>query len=200
MRDSLLIVAFFAMGILLAALGAIPQSVLENDPTLPALWLLMALIGLSLGANKKFAEILRTLRPAVLLMPMATTIGTFAGAGVAAVFLPVPLAACPATGAGFGYYSLSSVFITQWLGPDMGALALICNVAREIFTLLLAPLVYRLAGPVAAISCGGATTMDTTLPILTKAAGARWVFPAIIHAMILDFSVPLWVTLFCSLS
>ena len=199
MLTSLTILLFFLAGILLAWLGWLPQILLEHDPTLPGLWLLMLLVGLSLGSDKKLAEILRSLNPKILLLPFATTTGTFCGACFAAIFVPWTTFDCLAVGAGFGYYSLSSVYITQFKGPELGTIALLTNIAREIFTLLLAIPVCRLAGPGAAISCGGCTTMDTTLPILTRAAGSLWVMPCIIHAMILDFSVPFWVTLFCTL-
>ena len=41
--------------------------------------------------------------------------------------------------------------------------------------------------------------MDYTLPVITRFAGKQWVFVSIVHAMILDFSVPFWVTFFCTL-
>lgn len=199
MGDTLLIIIFFSAGILLSMLDLVPRFILDHDPTLLALWLLMGLVGLSLGADRKLGDIIRTLRPDVLLMPLATTAGTFIGASIASFFLIWTITDCLAIGAGFAYYSLSSVFITQYKGPDLGAAALLCNVFRELFTLLLAPLVVRLFGPVAAISCGGASTMDTTLPVIGRSAGSNWIFPAIIHAVILDLSVPFWVTLFCAI-
>ncbi len=76
-----------------------------------------------------------------------------------------------AVGAGFGYYSLSSIFIADFRGAELGTVALLCNVMRELFTLLAAPLVARWFGPLAAVSIGGATTFDTTLPIITQSAG-----------------------------
>lgn len=199
MRDSFLILAFFIAGILMGRFDLIPAFLAKHDPTLPALWLLMALVGLSLGADAKLGEILRSVRPRLLLMPIATTIGTFSGAICAALIVPWSITDCLAIGSGFGYYSLSSIFITQYRGPEPGTIALLTNILRELFTLLLAPAVYRLAGPCAAISCGGATTMDTTLPILAKVAGNSWILPSVLHAVVLDFSVPFWVTLFCSL-
>ena len=197
--DSLLIVLFFIGGLALSLSDWLPTILLEHDFTIYALWLLMALLGLSLGADRKFAEILRSLRLRLLLLPLATTVGTFLGACLGAYFLVWTVSDCLAIGAGFAYYSLSSVFITQYKGADLGAAALLCNVFRELFTLLFTPLLIKFFGPPAAISSGGATTMDTTLPIIAKSAGPQWVFPAILHAMILDFSVPFWVTLFCSL-
>ncbi|MDE5879289.1 MAG: lysine exporter LysO family protein, partial [Desulfovibrio sp.] len=115
------------------------------------------------------------------------------------LFLVYSLADCLAVGAGCAYYSLSSVFITQYRGEELGTVALLANIFRELFTLVFTPLLVRLMGAPAPIMCGGASTMDTTLPGITRAAGTLWTFPSIVHAMVLDFSVPFWVTLFCSL-
>lgn len=199
MSGSLIILAFFGAGLTLARLGLIPHYFVEHDATLYVLWLLMFLVGLSIGADRRLGEILRTLRPRVLLLPLATTVGTFAGSALASLFLAYSLADCLAVGAGFAYYSLSSIFITQYKGAELGTIALISNIMREILTLLFTPLLVRLLGPLAPISCGGASTMDTTLPIITRYAGREWIFVSIVHAMILDFSVPFWVIFFCTL-
>lgn len=199
MSASLPILACFLLGLVLARFGFVPDFLLEHDPTLPALWLLMALVGLSLGADRRLMEILRSLRPRILLLPLGTTVGTFAGCALVSLVLVYSLADCLAVGAGFAYYSLSSVFITQYRGEELGTVALLANILRELFTLVFTPLLVRLLGAPAPIMCGGASTMDTTLPGITRAAGTLWTFPSIVHAMILDFSVPFWVTLFCSL-
>ena len=65
--------------------------------------------------------------------------------------------------------------------------------------LLLTPVLAKYLGPLAPISCGGASTMDTTLPVITRYCGKDWIFVSIVHAMILDFSVPFWVIFFCTL-
>lgn len=199
MRDSIYILAVFLLGVFLARLDCIPKILEEPKTSLWMLWLFMFLAGVSIGADKRLGEILRTLRPQTLLLPLATTMGTFAGAIIAAFFLVWPLSDCLALAAGFGYYSLSSIFISQYKGPDLGAAALVANILRELFTLLLAPALVRYFGSAATISSGGCTTMDTTLPVITRYCGASWILPAVVHAMILDFSVPFWVTLFCSL-
>ncbi len=199
MSGSLLILAFFGAGVGLARLGLIPRYFMEHDVTLYVLWLLMLLVGLSIGSDRRLGETLRTLRPRVLLLPLATTVGTFAGVAAASLFLAYSLADCLAVGAGFAYYSLSSIFITQYKGAELGTVALLSNILREILTLVGTPLLVRLLGPLAPISCGGASTMDTTLPVIARYAGREWIFISIVHAMILDFSVPFWVILFCSL-
>ena len=130
----------------------------------------------------------------------STAVGTLAGAALATPLLP-PLAVTDtlAVGSGFGYYSLSSIFIADFRGAELGTVALLCNVMREIFTLLAAPLVARWCGPLAAVSIGGATTFDTTLPVITQAAGKPYAVVSIFHGCTLDFSVPFLVTFFCTL-
>jgi uncharacterized membrane protein YbjE (DUF340 family) len=57
----------------------------------------------------------------------------------------------------------------------------------------------RWFSPLAPICAGGATTMDVTLPIITHTSGRDWVFVSILHGVVVDFSVPFLVPLFCSL-
>ena len=199
MKGSLIILFFFCSGVLLARLGLIPTYLIEHDFTVYALWLLMLLVGISIGSDRRLGEILRTLRPRVLRLPMATTVGTFAGTALVSLVLTYSVSECMAVGAGFAYYSLSSIFISQYKGPELGTIALISNIARELITLLLTPLLARHLGPLIPISCGGASTMDTTLPVITRYCGKEWIFVSIVHAMILDFSVPFWVIFFCTL-
>ena len=199
MKGSLIILFFFCSGVLLARLGLIPTYLIEHDFTVYALWLLMLLVGISICSDRRLGEILRTLRPRVLLLPMATTVGTFAGTALISLFLTYSVSECMAVGAGFAYYSLSSIFISQYKGPELGTIALISNIAREPITLLLTPLLARHLGPLIPISCGGASTIDTTLPVITRYCGKEWIFVSIVHAMILDFSVPFWVIFFCTL-
>lgn len=198
MTDSLIILAAFLAGLFLARLVGLPDFVSSPEAALFALWLLMFLVGVSLGADKRLSEILRTLGPQCLLLPVSTTTGTFAGAIAASLFLGLGVWDCLAVGAGFGYYSLSSIFITQYRGAELGAIALIANILRELLTLLLAPLIVRFCGAPALVVCGGCTTVDTTLPVIIRYAGREWILPAVLHATALDFSVPFWVTFFCS--
>ena len=111
-----------------------------------------------------------------------------------------------AVGSGFAYYSLSSILITQLKEPtigmqaasELGTIALIANILREIYALLGAPLFRKYFGRLAPICAGGATTMDTTLPIITKYSGNDLVFVSILHGILVDFSVPFLVSFFCS--
>jgi len=64
-----------------------------------------------------------------------TIAGTWAGVALASVFLKsLSLNDCLAVGSGFGYYSLSSILITQYKGVELGTIALLANIFREIIT------------------------------------------------------------------
>ena len=111
-----------------------------------------------------------------------------------------------AVGSGFAYYSLSSILITQLKEPflgvqlatELGTIALMANIMREIMALLGAPLFVKYFGRLSPICAGGATTMDTTLPIITRYSGKDLVFISIFHGIIVDFTVPFFVSFFCS--
>ena len=200
MKGSIIIVSFFVLGAVLGWAGWLPDFLLETDHTSYALYLLMFLVGASIGADNKLREIFQRLRFDVLLVPLATIVGTLVGSALISVALTdVSLTDCLAVGSGFGYYSLSSVFITQYKGAEMGTIALTANIIREILTLLAAPLMVRYFGRLAPICAGGATTMDTTLPIITRYSGESFIIVSIFHGFCVDFSVPFLVTFFCSL-
>lgn len=199
MKTSLIILFFFVLGILAAWSGIMPCGIVDDDVTVFLLYFLMTCVGISLGCDSRLREIFATLKPKNLLLPLGTTIGTFLASALISFVIARPMSHALACGAGFAYYSLSSILISQHVGSELGTVGLIANVTREALTLLLVPVAARFMPPAAVISLGGATTMDTTLPILVRTLGKEWTFVAVIHAVVLDFSVPFWVTLFCSL-
>lgn len=200
LRGSLVIVAFFVAGCLAGLFSALPFDVAGSRLSTYVLYALMFCVGITLGSDTALAGRVRRLDPRLALLPVMTAVGTLAGAALSTLLLP-PLTAgdTMAVGAGFGYYSLSSIFIADFRGAELGTVALLCNVMRELFTLLAAPLVARWFGPLAAVSIGGATTFDTTLPIITQSAGKPYAVVSVFHGCVLDFSVPFLVTFFCTM-
>lgn len=198
LKGSLIIVAFFAVG---CVVGLVASPDLSGSHLSSwVLYSLMFCVGVTLGNDRTLVERIRQLDRRLVLLPVATAVGTLLGAALATPLLrDCSLSDTLAVGAGFGYYSLSSIFIADLRGAELATVALLCNIMREIFTLLAAPLVARWFGPLAAVSIGGATTFDTTLPVITQAAGRPYAVVSIFHGCMLDFSVPFLVTLFCSL-
>ncbi len=200
MKGSLIIVGFFIVGIIVGNIGWLNITTLGFDISFIALALLMFCVGIGVGSDLGALRNLRKLDSKLLLLPLVTIFGTLAGCLLIGLFMPWrSIPETLAIGSGFGYYSLSSIFITQYKGAELGTVALLANIAREIITLLGAPLLMKLAGPLAPITSGGATTMDTTLPIITSVSGKEFVLLSIYHGFVVDFSVPFLVTFFCSL-
>ena len=200
MKGSLIIVGFFALGIVAGLLSIVPQSFVESDVSYYALCALMFCVGIGIGSDSGILSSFRKVNPRLMLLPLMTIFGTLAGTAAAALLLPHRhLFDCMAIGSGFGYYSLSSIFITEYRGAELGTIALLANIMREILTLLCAPLFARWFGKLAPITMGGATTMDTTLPIITRTSGQDYVIVSIFHGFCVDFSVPFLVTFFCSI-
>ena len=200
MKGSLIIVGFFVLGALCGVYHLIPYDFTQSKLSFYALCALMFSVGVSVGNDPQTLRNFRSLNPRLIFLPVMTILGTLAGCAVVSLFLSHrSVTDCMAVGAGFGYYSLSSIFITEYKGPELGTIALLSNITREIITLLFAPLLVRCFGTLAPISAGGATTMDTTLPIITRYSGQSFVVVSIFHGFVVDFSVPFLVTLFCSI-
>lgn len=200
MKGSLIIISFFIIGTLCGVYHLIPYDFSQSKLSFYALCGLMFCVGISIGNDPQTLKSFRSLNPRLLFLPIMTILGTLAGCAVVSLFLSHRSPAeCLAVGSGFGYYSLSSIFITEYKGAELGTVALISNIMREIIALLFAPLLVKFFGKLAPISVGGATTMDTTLPIITRCSGEQFVILSIFHGFIMDFSVPFLVTLFCSL-
>ena len=200
MKQSVIYLLVFALGIVLAITGFIPNYFVENDISKWILYLLLFFVGIQIGTNKNIFKVTKSVGFKIMLVPLATTIGTFVGAIIISIFLSErSITDCLSVGAGFAYYSLSSILITEYRGAELGTIALLANIIREFFVLLLAPWIVKYFGRLAPICAGGATTMDTTLPIISKYAGSDFIVVAIFHGIIIDFSVPIWVSLFLSL-
>ncbi|WP_431426046.1 lysine exporter LysO family protein [Bacteroides hominis] len=200
MKGSLIIVSFFIVGTLCGLFHLIPYDFSQSKLSFYALCGLMFCVGISISNDPQTLKSFRSLNPRLLFLPVMTILGTLAGCAVVSLFLSHRSPAdCMAVGSGFGYYSLSSIFITEYKGAELGTIALLSNIMREIIALLCAPLLVKFFGKLAPISVGGATTMDTTLPIITRCSGQEFVIVSIFHGFIVDFSVPFLVTLFCSI-
>lgn len=200
MRQSIIYLLVFAVGVLFAAIGWMPEMLLNSDISKWVLYALLFFVGIQIGTSKNMFSAVKRFGWKIMLVPLATTVGTFVGVALLSFLLPNrSLTDCLSVGAGFAYYSLSSILITEFRGAELGTVALLANIMREFIVLIGAPWIVKYFGNLAPISAGGATTMDTTLPIISKFSGTEYVVIALFHGMLIDFSVPLWVSFFLSL-
>ncbi len=198
MKDSLIIVCFFACGCLAGYTGSIPQ--LPTESGYYTLCLLMGLVGFTIGQNSEIRQSIRQLDRRLMLLPLVTVVGTLAGIAFTILIIPqYRLSEWLAVGSGFGYYSLSGILVTEARGAELGTLALLTNILREIMTLVGAPLLCRWFSPLAPITSGGCTTEDTTLPVIARVCGSQFVPLSIFHGLTIDFAVPFLVSFFCTM-
>ena len=133
-------------------------------------------------------------------MPILIALGSILGAVIGGQMLNLPFNEASAVGAGFGWYSLSGVIISKIYSSDLGALAFLTNVFRELMAIILIPLLAKLGNKILVIAPGGATTMDTTLPLITRSVKQKEIAViAFISGAVLSSLVPVLVPLLINL-
>jgi len=161
------------------------------------LYVLIFMIGMDLGMNFN-AEELRKVGRKALVLPFLTLTGSILGGLLASLILGIEPRWGLAIGAGCGWYSLTGPIIAQY-SAVYGAVGFLGNLMREILTIMFYPIAIRKIDPEKAVVIGGATTMDTTLPIITKFGGREVALVAFVHGFILTAVVPFLVPLILSL-
>lgn len=197
MKSSLIILLAFVLGVFVARFRCLPDTLLDTDYSIYILFLLMFFVGLVIGSDiRDLYRPLRQYRMKILLVPMATISGTLIFCAILGLFMnDISVRETVAIGSGFGYYSLSAVFLKELAGAEAGTMALVGNLSRELFTLLFTPLLVKYFGKLAPISSAGATSMDTSLPVITRYAGEKFVVVSIFHGIVVDMSVPVILSL-----
>lgn len=206
MKQSLFVVLMFVAGCIVGALADIRWEL--HDVSLYILYALMFQIGLSVGCSDNLKAVLRYFRPKMLLLPLGTLCGTLLfSALVSWVLVEWNVFDTMAVGAGLGYYSLSSVLITQLkmptlgeqLAAELGTIALLSNIIRELLALVGAPYFRRFFGPLGPVCAAGVTSVDVALPAIGRVSGQAMIPVALFHGMVLDMSVPLIVPMLCQM-
>jgi uncharacterized membrane protein YbjE (DUF340 family) len=199
MKSSLILTGCFAAGILAGRLDPDLGGLIGGDAEMYILYALLFFVGVGVGCDTRALRSILRMNAYGLAVPLLVAAGSLIGAGAVSIALSgVDLRQSLAVGAGFGYYSLSSILIKQISGEELGAIALLSNVFREVLTILLAPWLARYGGKLAPIACGGATSMDTTLPVIHKHVGTKYAIISVTSGIVLSMLVPVLVPLLLS--
>lgn len=209
MKSSLFVVLAFATGGILGMLGIVDiKSILGDNVSIYVLYALMLQVGISIGSSDNLKRLVKEFNLKLLIIPLSTIVGTLIFSALASLALTQwSVFDCMAVGSGFAYYSLSSVLITQLkeaslgvqLATELGTIALLANIFRELLSLVGAPLFRKYFGQLAPISAAGVNSMDVVLPTITRFSGSDMIPIAILHGILLDMSVPFFVSLFCNM-
>jgi len=191
MKNSIFILLMFITGVVLALYKFLPDFLMENDFSKYSLYALMFFVGVGIGADSNALSVIRKTKIKIILVPLCVIVGSLFGAAIISFFISeISITEAMAIGAGFGYYSLSSIFITEISGETLGVIALLSNISREIITLLATPFFVKHFGKLGGIASGGATSMDTCLPIISESTGKEWAIIAVFSGVVLTIVVP----------
>ena len=160
------------------------------------LMLLMFSVGISVGTNRELFQKLRRMDLRVWMVPAGVILGSLLGGALCGMLAPFGMLPTLSVGAGMGWYSLSGVMLSDFYGPDIGALAFLSNLLRELISFLTIPLAVRYLNPYAAIALAGATSEDTTLPILMRHSNAETVVYSVINGVLTSAAVPVLLRMF----
>ena len=191
MKGSLTLLGCFILGIFAGWSGLLPESLFQDNLEILVLYCLLVFVGIGVGSDTKALRSIVRMNVRGLLVPLGVAVGSLAGAGaVSFILAQISFRDGMAVGAGFGYYSLSSILISKMSGEELGVIALLSNIFREVLTIVLTPLLARYLGKLAPIACGGATSMDTTLPVIHRHVGTRLAVVSVINGIVLSMLVP----------
>jgi Predicted membrane protein len=200
MKGSIIILSVFIAGLVTGAFHILPEPPWIGDVSSWVLYALMFLVGVSIGSDKHVWQQFREINFKILLIPITTVVGTGIGMLLFYLIFSFPrMADVFAIGSGLGYYSLSSIIISKVSGETIGVIALLSNIIREVSTLVLTPVLVKYFGKLAPIAAGGATTSDTTLPVILKYSGKEYVLSAIVQGIVLTLLVPFLISFIYSL-
>lgn len=162
------------------------------------LCLLLLLVGIDIGKQKNILVELKKMGLSLLIVPIMIAGGSIIGAMLGGALIGLPLNEAGAVGAGFGWYSLSAVMLADY-STHLSALAFLSNVLRELLAIVSVPLIAKYIGYMEAVAPGGATAMDTTLPIITQYTDSKTAVLAFVSGVLLSSMVPLLVSVMIGL-
>lgn len=148
-------------------------------------------VGVSLGSNKEVFTYIRKLGLRVMFMPAAIFAACICGGLLSALILNLPLNYVTLSASGMGYYSLAGAFLTETYGIEAGTYGFIVNVSRDVFTVLLLPLLSKISKG-SPIASGASGCMDTMLVPVTRAVGPELGMVALISGTVLTIIIPVW--------
>ena len=155
---------------------------------------MLFLVGFDLGRQGEAVSSIRSVGVRAVLIPAAVISGSLVFGALAAAFLPFTPRDTAAVAAGMGWYSLAPTLLAPY-SLKLSAVAFLANVLREIFSILLIPVIARRLGFLESVAAAGATAMDTVLPVIVRSTSRRMTIYAFASGLVCSLLVPLLVPL-----
>jgi uncharacterized membrane protein YbjE (DUF340 family) len=170
-----------------------------SDYTLNAsLLLLLFVMGLVFAMDRDSVAKMRRMGFKVLVVPLVVALGSMLAGVMSGLLLRINVVASTAVSAGYGWYTLTGPLVLQIFGAKWGALGFAANFLRELLTIVTIPLMIKF-GKFAPVASGGATAMDTTLPVIVRYCGSDTLIVAFSSGFVLSMIAPFTIAAVASL-
>ena len=165
-----------------------------------ALDVMIFIAGIEIGSNRGILKRICNLHSALLALaiPLAVACGSICGALLLGHIAGLSAYDSLLVGGGLGWYSFSSVVISAMYSTEIGTVAFLANMMREISGFFLIPLLVRVH-KFLALAPSGAATMDSGLPVVIKYTNLRVGMYSFINGLVLTLIVPVLISWLLSL-
>ena len=159
------------------------------------LYLLMFSVGISVGMQRGIFSKIKEYHLKIFILPFGIIAGSFLGGILCSWILSMPVSYGAAIASGLGWYSLAGVTISNLIDAQMGSIAFMSNLMRELFSFFLIPLLAVRLNCYTCIAPAAATSEDTTLPLMLRYTNEETVVLSVLNGMICSFFVPILISL-----
>lgn len=165
-----------------------------------ALDVMIFIAGIEIGSNRGILKRICNLHSALLALaiPLAVSCGSICGALLLGHIAGLSAYDSLLVGGGLGWYSFSSVVISAMYSTEIGTVAFLANMMREISGFFLIPLLVRVH-KFLALAPSGAATMDSGLPVVIKYTNLHVGMYSFINGLVLTLIVPVLISWLLSL-
>lgn len=165
-----------------------------------ALDVMIFIAGIEIGSNRGILKRICNLHSALLalVIPLAVACGSICGALLLGHIAGLSAYDSLLVGGGLGWYSFSSVVISAMYSTEIGTVAFLANMMREISGFFLIPLLVRVH-KFLALAPSGAATMDSGLPVVIKYTNLHVGMYSFINGLVLTLIVPVLISWLLSL-
>lgn len=165
-----------------------------------ALDVMIFIAGIEIGSNRGILKRICNLHSALLALaiPLAVACGSICGALLLGHIAGLSAYDSLLVGGGLGWYSFSSVVISAMYSTEIGTVAFLANMMREISGFFLIPLLVRVH-KFLALAPSGASTMDSGLPVVIKYTNLHVGMYSFINGLVLTLIVPVLISWLLSL-
>ncbi|MCC2864662.1 lysine exporter LysO family protein [Anaerovorax odorimutans] len=166
---------------------------LSGNVLIAGLCVLLFFVGMDIGREGTVVENFKKAGWRILIFPFVIVFGTLIGSLAGALILPsLGIRDALAIGSGFGWYTLAPVMLSKY-STYVSALSFMHNVMRELFGILLIPIVAKKIGYIETVALPGAAAMDVCLPIVEKATRGDIAVYSFLSGVVLSIAVPVLV-------